>query len=199
MRRREFVTLIGGAAAAWPLAAFGKTHRLAIVVMSVPVTLMTETADDPLFPALLKELRRLGYVEGQNLLIERYSGEGRASQYPVLARDVVSRNPDVIIVFTNGLVLDFKTTTTTIPKSKCASKLFVAAGKHAGAKTKCHAKALKAGVPVDQTCLAKAESKFAIAFARAQAQSDCVTGATVDQLGSDVDMLIEALKNHIAP
>jgi cysteine-rich repeat protein len=91
------------------------------------------------------------------------------------------------------------TTTTTLPKSKCASKLFVAAGKHAGAKTKCHAKALKAGIPVDQTCLDKAESKFAIAFARAQTQSDCVTGATVDQLGSDVDMLIEALKNHIAP
>ena len=115
MRRREFVTLIGGAAAAWPLAAFGKTHRLAIVVMSVPVTLMTETADDPLFPALLKELRRLGYVEGQNLLIERYSGEGRASQYPVLARDVVSRNPDVIISITNNLTLDFKAATTAIP------------------------------------------------------------------------------------
>jgi cysteine-rich repeat protein len=91
------------------------------------------------------------------------------------------------------------TTTTTIPTSKCASKLFVAAGKHAGAKTKCYAKALKAGVPVDQTCLAKAESKFAIAFARAQTQSDCVTSATVDQLRSDVDTLIEALKNHIAP
>ena len=91
------------------------------------------------------------------------------------------------------------TTTTTVPKSKCASKLFVAAGKHAVAKTKCHAKALKTGVPVDQTCLAKAESKFAIAFARAQSQSDCVTGATVDQLQSDIDMLIAALKSHIAP
>ena len=91
------------------------------------------------------------------------------------------------------------TTTTTLPESKCASKLFLAAGKHAAAKTKCHAKALKAGVPVDQACIDKAESKFAIAVARAESQGDCVTGATVDQLQPDVDALIEALKSHIAP
>jgi hypothetical protein len=66
MRRREFITLVGGAAAAWPLTAFGKTPRIAIVAPSVPVTVMTETGDDPRFSALLKELRRLGYVEGQN-------------------------------------------------------------------------------------------------------------------------------------
>jgi hypothetical protein len=58
MRRREFITLVGGAAAAW--------SRIAIVAPSVPVTLMTETGGDPRFSALLKELRRLGYVEGQN-------------------------------------------------------------------------------------------------------------------------------------
>ena len=100
---------------------------------------------------------------------------------------------------TTTVTTSTSTTTTTIPESKCASKLFLAAGKHAGAKTKCHAKALKAGVPVDQACLDKAEAKFAIAFARAQTQSDCVTSATVDQLGSDVDQLIDALKSHIAP
>ena len=55
----------------------------------------------------------MGYVEGQNLLIERYSGEGRAT--PDLARNVVSRNPDVIIAIGNGVVLDFKAATTTIP------------------------------------------------------------------------------------
>jgi putative ABC transport system substrate-binding protein len=57
----------------------------------------------------------LGYVEGQNLLIERYSGEGRDSYYPELARAVVSRNPDLIIAFTSNLVLDFKAATITIP------------------------------------------------------------------------------------
>ena len=119
MRRRDFITLIGGATAAWPLAALGKTQRIAIVSSAAPVTLMSETtADDPggLFPALFKELRRLGYVEGQNLLVERYSGEGRPSHYADMAREVVSRNPDVIItVGDNNLTLDFKTATTTIP------------------------------------------------------------------------------------
>jgi putative tryptophan/tyrosine transport system substrate-binding protein len=65
--------------------------------------------------ALFNELRRLGYVEGDNLLIERYSGEGRAAHYPELVRDVVSRNPDLIIAITTGVTLDLKVATTTIP------------------------------------------------------------------------------------
>jgi putative ABC transport system substrate-binding protein len=65
---------------------------------------------------LFNELRRLGYIEGQSLLIERYSGEGRAAHYPDLAREVVSRNPDVILsIGSNELTLDFKAATTTIP------------------------------------------------------------------------------------
>jgi putative ABC transport system substrate-binding protein len=118
MTRRDFITLVGGAAAAWPLTAFGKTHRIAIVVPSAPVTMLSETGDDPggLFPALFKELRRFGYVEGQTLLVERYSGGGRASHYADMAREVVSSNPDVIItVGDNNLTLDLKAATTTIP------------------------------------------------------------------------------------
>jgi putative tryptophan/tyrosine transport system substrate-binding protein len=57
----------------------------------------------------------LGYVEGQNLLIERYSGEGRAGHYPDLVREVVSRNPELIIVIgSNILTLDFKAAPATI-------------------------------------------------------------------------------------
>jgi putative tryptophan/tyrosine transport system substrate-binding protein len=116
LRRREFITLVGSAVAARPLTAFGKTQRIAIVAPSFPVGKMTETSGDPLFRAVLNELRRLGYIEGQSLLIERYSGEGRASHYADLARDVVSRNPDVIIsIGTNEFTLDFKAATTTIP------------------------------------------------------------------------------------
>jgi putative ABC transport system substrate-binding protein len=116
MRRREFITLAGGAVAAWPLTAFGKAQRIAIVTASFPVSKMTETSGDPLFRAFFNELRRHGYVEGQNLLVERYSGEGRASDYADLARDIVSRNPDVIVsIGTNEITLDFKATTTTIP------------------------------------------------------------------------------------
>jgi len=75
------------------------------------MAVITDTSDDPLIKALFDELRRLGYIEGQNLLIERYSGEGRAFHYPDLARDVVHRNPDAILAITTELTLDFKAAT----------------------------------------------------------------------------------------
>jgi putative tryptophan/tyrosine transport system substrate-binding protein len=115
MRRREFLTLAGGALAAWPLTAFGKAQRIAVASAAFPVNEMTETGRGPLWRGLFNQLRRLGYVDGQNVVIERYSGEGRPSQYAVLARDVVGRNPDLIIAVTNDLVLDFKAATTAIP------------------------------------------------------------------------------------
>ena len=93
----------------------GKVHRIAYVRPAGAATEFTETAGTPSNRAMLKELRRLGYIEGQNLLIERYSGEGRAAHYPDLARDVVRRKPDVIISITTDLTLDFKAATTTIP------------------------------------------------------------------------------------
>src|SRR5215471_16924921 len=116
MRRRVFISLVGSAIAAWPHTAFGKAQRIAIVLPSFPVEKMNETSGDPLFKAFFKELRRSGYVEGQSLLIERYSGEGRAAHYADLARDVVSSNPDVIVsIGNNELTFDFKAATTTIP------------------------------------------------------------------------------------
>jgi putative tryptophan/tyrosine transport system substrate-binding protein len=115
MRRREFIALVGSALAAWPLTAFGKAQRIAIVY-SFPVSKTTETSDNPGLQAFFSELRRLGYVEGQSLIIERHSGEGRAAHYEDLAREVVSGNPDMIVTIgTNELTLDFKAATSTIP------------------------------------------------------------------------------------
>jgi putative ABC transport system substrate-binding protein len=87
-----------------------KVYRIAIVSPSVPAAQLL-TSDWPMW----SEFRRLGYVEGQNLLIDRYSAENRAAHNTELARDVVRRSPDVIITFTNDLVLDFKAATSTIP------------------------------------------------------------------------------------
>jgi putative tryptophan/tyrosine transport system substrate-binding protein len=91
----------------------GKVYRIALVDPAAEFA--DTTSDFPAARAFCNELRRLGYIEGQNLLIERYSGEGRAAHYPDLARDVVRRNPDLIIAYANELVLDFKAATTTIP------------------------------------------------------------------------------------
>jgi putative ABC transport system substrate-binding protein len=92
-----------------------KAHRIAIVDPSHPVDVFTDTSDEPFVKAFFSELHRLGYVEGNNLLIERYSGEGRSPHNPDLARDVVRRTPDLIIVVSPFLVLDLKAATTTIP------------------------------------------------------------------------------------
>ena len=68
-----------------------------------------------LFRSFFAELRRLGYVEGKNLLVERYSAEGHHERYANLAREIVGRNPDVIVTGTNPVVKAFKATTSTIP------------------------------------------------------------------------------------
>ena len=93
----------------------GKVHRIAYARPAGDPIYFTETAGTPSTRAIFKELRRLGYIEGQNLLVERSSGEGRAAHYPDLAQDVVRRKPDVIIVSGVFLTLDFKAATTTIP------------------------------------------------------------------------------------
>ena len=94
----------------------GKVYRIAIAHASAPATDLTEESRGSIATrTILKALRRLGYIEGQNLVIERYSGEGRTARYPELARDVVRHNPDVIIAIDNALTLDLKAATTTIP------------------------------------------------------------------------------------
>ena len=67
------------------------------------------------YRVFFEELSRLGYVEGQNLVVERYSGEGRIEDYADMARDVVNTHPDLIFSRTTRLALNFKAATTTIP------------------------------------------------------------------------------------
>ena len=62
-----------------------------------------------------EELRKRGYVEGQNLTVELYSGRGQTERYAPLAAEVVSRNPDVILTFTSRMLRHFKEATATIP------------------------------------------------------------------------------------
>src|SRR3954469_15171012 len=120
MKRRDFITLLGSAVTTWPLAARAqqpaKMKRIAFVNSAGEVSRITASGlADRNYRAFFEELNRLGYFEGQNLGVERYSGEGRIEGYPALARDVVNTHPDLIIAVGGRLSLDFKMATTTIP------------------------------------------------------------------------------------
>lgn len=117
MRRRGFIKLLVGGAVSWPIVARSqppaKMKRIAFVSPG------TKTIDmnngNRYFRAFFEELGRLGYVEGQNLSVERYSGEGRIQHFAELAHDVVSTAPDLIYAMSGPLALIFKAATTTIP------------------------------------------------------------------------------------
>jgi putative tryptophan/tyrosine transport system substrate-binding protein len=117
MKRRDVIVglLVAAATGRAQAQQTGKVYRVAFVDRSTPVAQLTEDGGLPAYRRFFEELRRLGYVEGQNLVVERYSGEGRAEHYPELAHEVVRRKPDVIFVIGPSLVLDFKSATATIP------------------------------------------------------------------------------------
>src|SRR6476660_3863405 len=111
MRRRDFIAglMFAAATARAQAQSTGKVYRISFAHPTAPVADINQASKGSLaIPAIFEELTRLGYVEGRNLLIERYSGEGRAANYPDLARQIVSRNPDLIIAISVPFVLDFK-------------------------------------------------------------------------------------------
>src|SRR5213592_1011344 len=85
MQRREFITLFGGTAMTWPLAARAqqpaKMKRLAFVHAATKVSEIG-LSGRPYYRAFFEELSRLGHLEGQNLGVERYSGEGEPNAMP---------------------------------------------------------------------------------------------------------------------
>jgi putative tryptophan/tyrosine transport system substrate-binding protein len=118
MRRREFIGLVGGAALGWPLAARAQQpqkRRIAFVHSGIAADKLTETAGPFWVRRFYETLRGLGEIEGSNLVVERYSAEGRSERFAALAAEVVGRNPDVIIANLNDLVKVFAAATATIP------------------------------------------------------------------------------------
>jgi ABC-type uncharacterized transport system substrate-binding protein len=116
MRRREFIAGLVLAAAARRARAqqIGKVYRVAIVSPARSVAEMSETVSTAL-RAFLGELRRLGYVEEQNLVVERFSLGGWSEHYRELVGAVVRSNPDAVLTTSSSLLLEFKAQTTTIP------------------------------------------------------------------------------------
>jgi len=118
MRRRDFISLLGGTAVAWPLAVAAQQgtnkKRLAIFSPSVPSADLHEHSQSKGWRALFAELRRSGQIEGQNLKVESYGREQNTSGPEALATEIVRSNPDVIWVVGPGTVI-FKKLTTRIP------------------------------------------------------------------------------------
>jgi len=119
MRRREFIALVSGAAAALPLAGRAqqarRQHRIALVHSGIPADQLTETAGPFWVRRFYQALRGLGYAEGSNIVVERYSAEGRSLHFTSLAAAVVGSHPQVIVVNLNELIKAFTAATTTIP------------------------------------------------------------------------------------
>src|SRR5579859_7478450 len=117
MKRREFITLIGGAAAS-PLVAWAQQPaKMKRVAMIHPATKPDDMriGGDPNFAIILEEIRRLGYVEGVNLTVGRYSAEGRFDRFPEIVHEVVATRPDVIFALSNPLNVALKSETRTVP------------------------------------------------------------------------------------
>lgn len=118
MKRREFIIVTGSGLAFWPRIARAqqraKIKRIAIAHPTEKPGNKT-IGGRPSFRAFFMELDRLGLVEGQNLIVERYSGEGRADRYAALAADIVNAQPDLIISLHGDFARAFKLATTSIP------------------------------------------------------------------------------------
>jgi putative tryptophan/tyrosine transport system substrate-binding protein len=111
MRRRKFITLLGGAAVAWPVAAPSQQSKMARIG-----ALYIGTADGESFKRELHEgLRELGYIEGQNIAFEFRSAEGKLDRLPVLAAELVRLKVDVIVALYVPPSLAAKQATREIP------------------------------------------------------------------------------------
>jgi putative tryptophan/tyrosine transport system substrate-binding protein len=109
MRRREFIALLGGAAAAWPIdiRAQQKIPRVGVLV------------GGPSPPArdfeLVHQLAQLGYTEGRNITYEIQGAEGDTSRLPDLAQKLIATKPDVIVGSTSAVAVALAAATQTIP------------------------------------------------------------------------------------
>src|SRR6202047_4526164 len=109
MRRREFISLLGGAAATWPLAA-----RAQQPAKSVRIGVLGTSPLPPL-QRFFRKRPEYGYVEGRNLRLEARFAEGRDDLYPALAAELTALPVDVIVTWGTPAALAAKQATTTIP------------------------------------------------------------------------------------
>ena len=114
MKRREFITLLGGAAAAWPLAARAQQTRT-VPVVGVLWHAGSAEEEGPYFRALQQGFRDLGYIDGRNIKLEHRFPNEMPERFRGMAAELVSLNVDVLVSVGNVASPYAKDATTTVP------------------------------------------------------------------------------------
>jgi hypothetical protein len=114
LRRREFITFLGGAAA-WPLAARAQQQRKVWRVGFLAIPLRPAVLETSRYGAFAQGMRKLGYVEGDNLAIEYRFAEGKAERLSDLVAELLELKPDVLVVAGTPAVRAAQEASTTIP------------------------------------------------------------------------------------
>ena len=112
LKRREFISLVGGAAAAWPLAAHAQQPAMPVIGY---LSGRSPDAEGPLRTPLLAALEEAGFVVGRNVAIEYRFAEGLDERLPMLASDLVRRSVTLLVATANSSALAAKAATATIP------------------------------------------------------------------------------------
>jgi ABC-type uncharacterized transport system substrate-binding protein len=114
MRRREFMTLVGGAAATWPLPASAQSEGMRRIGVLMGIA-ESDPAQRSLVSAFTQALKDLGWQDGRNIQIDYRWGAGDAEKIQIFARLFVDQRPDLIVGHTTSVVAALKTQTSTIP------------------------------------------------------------------------------------
>ena len=113
MKRRQFISLVGGVAA-WPTSVFAQDRKKKYRIAYLSPSSTFDKEHRPI-EEFFKGLRAFGYIEGDNLSIERFSTNGDSELRPEIARKAVSGNPDAIFAITAPIAQHVMQVSATIP------------------------------------------------------------------------------------
>src|SRR5262245_63475940 len=113
MKRREFITLLGGAAASWPSNGLGQSPPKRSLIGFLGAS--SKAAGARFYSGFSLGMRELGYLEGRDYGVEDRYADGDASRLPLLAEELVRLKPDVILAGSTASVVASKQATASIP------------------------------------------------------------------------------------